>query len=216
MATMKNFGQGFREIGFLAHYSILLNVVLLLTLVGLVVTINFMLPLKEVRPMLVTFSSKEKQLVQIEPLKKGLDGFAVLLEYMARDYVYLRESIDLQTENVRWTKIIHQTSPELAKVFAESVSVKNEKSPLLLFKGRNMVREVEILEITDLAPIPNAWRIEWRSKDKDAATGEVKATKIWVTKLRADLQEQELSVEDRYDNLIGFMVIDYKVIAKGG
>jgi type IV secretory pathway component VirB8 len=212
---MKNLGQGFREINFLAHYSILLNIVLLLAVLGLVTSINFMLPLKEIQPMLVTFASKEKQLVQIEPLKKGLSGFDLLLEYMAQDYVYMRENIDLQTEVLRWGKVIKQTSPELAKIFAEDVSIKNEKSPLILFKAKNMVREVEILEITDLAPIPNAWRVEWRSLDKNASTGEVKATKTWVSKLRAELQQHEINAESRYDNLIGFTVIDYKVIAKG-
>jgi type IV secretory pathway component VirB8 len=212
---MKNLGQGFREINFLAHYSILLNIALLLVLLGLVVAIVFMLPLKEVQPMLVTFASKEQQLVQIETLKKGLLGFDLLLEYMAQDYVYMRESIDLQTESLRWSKVIKQTSLELAKTFAEDISIKNEKSPLILFKAKNMVREVEILEITDLAPIPNAWRVEWRSIDKNAATGEVKATKTWVSKLRSELQQHEIDAENRYDNLIGFTVIDYKVIAKG-
>lgn len=194
---------------------VLLAVCLLLSGISVVLTcflVN-LFPLKEVKPMLVTFSEQQNQVVRIEPLAKDLQGTDVLLEKLACRYVELRETFDGVTENARLQELMHMSAPELWEAYGALIAEENPQSPFKAFQQSHVTRSVKIKSCFCLAPAaPDTYRIEWESLDTQE--GQEGERKEWVTTLAITLDPREVRFEDKYINPIGFTVIHYAVAKK--
>src|SRR5690349_21475828 len=94
-------GQVYRSMSWLAHVSLVACVVLCLTNIASVATIYALLPLKEIKPMFLSVRSSKDQVVHVEPLAKDTRGYDLLMESLVRQYVMMREPVDLQSDKER-------------------------------------------------------------------------------------------------------------------
>lgn len=211
--SIQNF-ESYKAAQMMARLSTICAVVLGLVVIALVCLIIVLFPLKEVRPMLVTLKDKGEQVVRIEPITRNEKATTLLMETLSRQYVTLRETIDLQTEDVRWKQLSLMTGPQLNDEFMSLMKPENQDSPFKKRLDDNVTREVEILSSTSLAPsAPNIFQVEWISRDRHK--GQVIGQGHWVSTLTVSLEPHEVSFEDQYINPIGFTVTHYTLAQKG-
>ena len=206
--------ESYKAAQMMARLSTICAVVLGLVVIALVCLIIVLFPLKEVRPMLVTLKEKGEQVVRIEPITRNEKATTLLMETLSRQYVTLRETIDLQTEDVRWKQLSLMTGPQLNDEFMSLMKPENQDSPFKKRLDDNVTREVEILSSTSLAPsAPNIFQVEWISRDRHK--GQVIGQGHWISTLTVSLEPHEVSLEDQYINPIGFNVTHYTLAQKG-
>ena len=197
-----------------ARLSTICAVVLGLTVIALICLIIVLFPLKEVQPMLVTLKDKGEQVVRIEPLERNEKAQILLMETLSRQYVSLRETIDLQTEEVRWKHLSLMTGSQLNEEFMSLMKPENQDSPFKKRQEEQVTREIQILSSTSLAPsAPNIFQVEWISRDRHK--GQIIGQGHWISTLTVSLEPHEVSLEDQYINPIGFTVTHYTLAQKG-
>jgi type IV secretion system protein VirB8 len=167
-------------------------------------------PLKEIQPMFLNVTDKANQVVKIEPIEKTVKGFDLLQEKLARHYVILRESFDLNTEEQRYREVEKFSSPELWDAFWSLVNPESTDSLLKKRQEKKMTRTVIVHSCSSLAPdAPNTYQVEWESIDHQ--DGAETARGRWISTLTVELQPSETSFADQYINPIGFKVIRYSI-----
>ena len=209
-------GQSFYALWWVARTSSIGCIVLFLSNLTLAAIIWSLFPLKEIRPMLFSTTEKANQVVRIEPMEKGSQGFLLMMESLARQYVELRETFDFQSEPHRWKKVDGFSSTELSALFQQQMDPRESSSPCKQFKDRGITRSVNIISSVHLAPsAPDVWQVEWESIDQDPKTG-LQTRGHWISTLTAACQTRAVNLEDQYLNPIGFTVIQYTVNTKHG
>ena len=207
-------GHAYKTAKWLVHYSVAAAIVLGCVCLGLTGVIIALLPLKQVQPFLVTTHSKSEQLITLEPLTISQEATDNLIDSLVRNYVMLREAIDLQSEKHRYDHVLKFSEDALAKAFYDLYDEKNPKSPFVKFKGENVTRAVIIHNSACLAPsAPDVWQVEWESID--SKDGKEIGRARWVSTLTAALDKQEISYDDKFLNPVGFQVKQYTVSKKG-
>lgn len=210
---IENF-ESYRAAQTIARLSTICAVVLGLTVITLSCLIIVLFPLKEVQPMLVTLKEKSEQIVRIEPIERNEKATTLLMETLSRQYVSLRETIDLQTEEMRWKHLSLMTGAQLNEEFLSLMKPENQDSPFKKRQEEQVTREIQILSSTSLAPsAPNIFQVEWVSRDRHK--GEIIGQGHWVSTLTVVLEPHEVSLEDQYINPIGFTVTHYTLAQKG-
>ncbi len=210
---LENF-ESYRAAQMIARLSTICAVVLGLTVIALICLIITLFPLKEVRPMLVTLKEKGEQVVRIEPFERNEKATTLLMETLSRQYVTLRETIDLQTEEVRWKHLSLMTGSQLNEEFMSLMNPDNQDSPFKKRLDEQVTREIQTLSSTSLAPsAPNIFQVEWISRDRHK--GQIIGQGHWVSTLTVSLEPHEVSIEDQYINPIGFTVTHYTLAQKG-
>lgn len=191
------------------------NVVTLIAIFSLVAVIYSLLPLKEIHPYLVQVKDRSEQVVKIEPIDKNVNGFTVLTEALVRQYVIMRETIDLSSENTRWNQLAFFHSEDLDMFFREFMSLENKDSPLVLFSERRLARKIEILSSINFHPsASNVWQIEWIATDYCAKRGDDINKQIFVSTVTVDFVTNNVILSDRLVNPTGFRVVNYVVTRK--
>jgi len=170
-------------------------------------------PLKEIRPMMVSFSDKQNQVVRIEPLMRDVQGLNLMVEKLLMRYVDLRETIDGITESKRFQEVSNMTSPGLWDEFWGLMKTDNPKSPLRAFSTSRMTRSVHVERCLSLAATaPNTYRIEWVSVD--SRQGQEVSRQNWITTIAVKFEEKEVRYEDQYINPLGLTVTHYTIAKK--
>jgi type IV secretion system protein VirB8 len=205
--------EAYRAAQKVARLTTVISVVLgiiCLSLIGLVIAI---FPLKEVQPMLITVKEKGEQIVRIEPIEKNVQAIEQLKETLARQYVMLRETFDLQSEKERWKQLTLMSSDKLAAEFQSQMSPNTADSPFKKRMQEGTTRSVRVLSSASLAPsASNIFQVEWVSEDRHQ--GQVVGTAHWLSTLTVSLEERSFDYEDQYINPIGFTVSHYTVARK--
>ena len=80
-------GSENRRLRWTAHTLAFAVGVLALAVVALSLALYGLMPLKTVKPMLLTVSDRSDQVVHVEPFTQGTHGFRLLTEKLVRDYV---------------------------------------------------------------------------------------------------------------------------------
>lgn len=189
-----------------------------LVIVFLGVLITQLFPLKQVVPMFITTAASKDRVVRVEPFKVGMHGFDLIAESMARRYVELRETIDLQTEVRRWQEVALLSSPDVFGQFKAFMGRENKDSPFEKMKAERITRAVNIhsvsLVYTPTPAEPSAfYQVEFETVDSRLSK-EIER-RVWVVSLAVEFQPGEVKYEDRYMNPIGFTVTGYSVAKKG-
>ncbi len=210
---MLDIGHDYRSLQWVTRVLTIACVVLFFTNVGTVLLLWGAFPLKQIQPMLLTVHEKSHQVVHIQPIETSEAGRDLLMETLARQYVAWRETIDHQSEEDRWQKLIWFTSKDLYQSFYDLMKPSNSDSPLEKFKKDRVTRSVTLLSTTHLAPsAPNVWQVEWMSIDM--RDGQEIGRNVWVSTLTATCEERQVGFDDRYVNPIGFTVSHYTLIKK--
>ncbi len=184
--------EAYRAARQVARITTITSVVLGLTTIASTAAIICLFPLKEVRPMLVTIKDKGEQVVHIEPIDKNVKALEQLKETLARQYVKLRETFDLQSESERWKQVALMSSTELARVFHETMKLEAVDSPLKKRMHEQTIRSVQILSSSSIG------------------------REYWITTMTVSLEERSFEYADQYINPIGFTVKHYTVARKDG
>ena len=190
-----------------------LCIVLGLLCLSLGATIIGILPLKEVRPMLIAVSDESKKVIRIEPIKENIQGINLLTEKLVMHYVKQRETIDGITESSRYQEISNMTSKRVWDDYWNFVKLENPKSPLKTFFDNGIRREVHVKNCLSLhATASNTYRVEWTSIDTKHGD-EIKKQK-WISTLAVSFEPQNVRVKDQYINPLGLKIIHYTVSKK--
>lgn len=175
---------------------------------GFCILLCELFPLKRVEPMLVTFSPQSEQIVQIEPISSHTEGFSLMVESLSREYVKLREEIDLQTEETRWQKIYNLSAQEVFQAFKGLMSREGE-GIYEKRKSRGLTRHVSIRSVSTLSHTPYIVQVEWDGIDYE--NGVKIKMQSWVSTLTIKFETQRVKFEERYRNPLGFYVTTYGV-----
>lgn len=205
--------QAFRSYGHVTRLLMGICVGLGFLCMTLATVIVGLLPLKEIRPMLIGISDKNQQVVRIEPLKDNVQGIHLLIEKLLMHYVKQRETIDGITESARFQEVAYMTDKNLWADHWNTINPSNQKSPLKAFFDNNVRREVHVVRCVSLqASARNTYRIEWSSLDR--RNGEEIKHQRWVTTLVIAFEPTDVRVEDQYINPLGLKVIHYTIAKK--
>ena len=197
-----------------SRLTTLCAVILGLTTITLACLVVTLLPLKTVAPMLVTFKDKGEQIVRIEPLEHNVQGLQQLQETLARQYVTLRETFDLQTEQERWRHMALLSAEALSQTFQQLMNPSHHDSPYKKRLTEGTTRSVKIIASASLAPsAPNVYQVEWLAEDYHH--GQRLSQTRWLSTLTVSLEERAFDYNDQFINPLGFTVTHYTVAPKG-
>lgn len=170
------------------------------------------------QPYILTVDSKAEQVVHVEPIYKEGDGMDLYKESIVRGYVKKRETIDLQTDGKRWVNLKELHTDEIESDFAALMRKENRDSPLHQFYQARTVRRIRILSSNNLAPdAPNTYQVEWVAEDisvDEKDRGTIRNTQTFMSKLTVELQERDLTIDNRLINPFGVTITDYSVTKK--
>ena len=165
--------------------------------------------LKTVQPYLVTFHNKSDQVVTIDALNITKKGNEPYISNMCREYVRLRETVDLISELNRYDHHMKLSTTDVWGELKELYRQENVASPLEKFRKDSVTRSVLINNVTSLAPsLPDVWQVTWTAIDQ--AGGKKIGEGVWVSTLKIGFK-QEVLEEDLGVNPFGFEVRAYKV-----
>ena len=200
-----------RILGFGLLSSILVNIIFAILFLNL-------FPLKRVEPLLLTVSPKSDQVVRIEPFDAETNGFDVMTESLARDYVKMRETVDFQTETERWERVYWLSTPPVFEMFKNIMQThENQSQGSGVYETRkldNVTRSLSITSVSTLSKNPRILQVEWQSIDAEGGL-EIKRT-LWISTLTIQYEASSVKFEDRYMNPLGFVVVSYGVSEKQG
>lgn len=178
-----------------------------------------LLPLKEVVPMFITTGESRDRVVRVEPFEIGMHGFDVLAETMARRYIELRETIDLQSEVRRWQEVANLSAADVFNEFRSFMGRENKSSPFEKMKAERITRAVEVKAVSLVYPPTPAeptavYQVEFETVDSRLSQ-EIERRR-WVASLAVAFEPKSVRYEDRYLNPVGFTVTGYSVAKKEG
>ena len=202
--SYRSFAWVSRILGFGFLSSILVNIIFAVLFLNL-------FPLKRVEPLLLTISPKSDQVVRIEPFEAETQGFDVMTESLARDYVKMRETIDFQTETERWERVYWLSS---SSVFETFKNMMNKQGSGIYEKRQrdNVTRSLSMSSLSTLSKNPRILQVEWQSTDYQDGI-EINRTR-WISTLTIQYEPAEVRFEDRHMNPVGFVVVSYGVSQK--
>ena len=176
--------------------------------VNLASALFMLLPLKRVEPMLVTFSDKSEQVVQIVPFPRGTPGFEQMTEKMVEEYVKIREEIipDDKEMGVRYSDYIWNRTDPAAFQFFQAEAGKRYTE----FRNARISRYVDILVANRQG---SGYIVEYTTTDIDA-TGRERQKLTWQATLSVDYRPRQVTYSEQYVNPLGFVVTAYQTRQK--
>lgn len=173
-----------------------------------VVLLLSLFPLKEKIPMFVHFLSKDEQIVVIEPYETSKKSIHRIKEWMARDYIVKRETIDFATEIDRYTQLQFLSTSEMSKSFLKDYDPKiNAQSPYQIAKANNYLRTVDIIRSNNLNN--HQVQVEFRMTDTIKNTLVVFEIKTIVAIVTFVEKTEEYKGNDYLNNPFGYLISDY-------
>ncbi len=190
-------------------FAIVSAVALCVNLVLLVAIVHLM-PLKRVEPFLLTFQSRDEQVVRIRPLAKNMSAEDIISEAMIRQYVLLRNTMipDVDEMTFRWGPdgpIRWMSSAQVYNQFAKTV-----KDWLARVKLEGLTREVRIESVVRNQ---NIWLVYIITRDM-LPEAEEPAISRWRIRLSIKYfakDQREVKYIDRLKNPLGFAVDGYGI-----
>lgn len=190
-------------------FAIVSAVALCVNLVLLVAIVHLM-PLKRVEPFLLTFQSRDEQVVRIRPLAKNMSAEDIISEAMIRQYVLLRNTMipDVEEMTFRWGPdgpIRWMSSAQVYNQFAKTV-----KDWLARIKLEGLTREVRIESVVRNQ---NIWLVYIITRDM-LPEAEEPAISRWRIRLSIKYfakDQREVKYIDRLKNPLGFAVDGYGI-----
>lgn len=168
------------------------------------------LPLKEKVPYFVHFLPKEEQIVYVEPYKKAINQQRQIKEFMARDYVKKRETLDLVSEQERWNTASFWSTETLKNKFNEQYNPeKNPNSPFKIAVDNNMVRLIKIIRSSVLND--NQYQVEFEMTDTNKDTGKIISIKIAVATITFVENNDPFKGDNDLNNPFGWLIDDYSI-----
>lgn len=168
-------------------------------------------PLKEVEPVFVSAWGKEDQVLKIEPFETDADGFSTYVESLVRGYVSKRETIDLQTEPIRYEEVGLMSNLQVFNDFQSLVGFENKDSPLLQAQQRKLTRTIEIVTSSQITP--RIYQVEYITTDA-SELGKVLDKRRFLATVTFVFSQQRVQSKNRFVNPFGLTVTAYTIAEK--
>ncbi|SIS85429.1 VirB8/TrbF family protein [Insolitispirillum peregrinum] len=194
-----------RRMAWLLRLSTATNVVLGLCLVGVSGALTVLMPLKEVRPALITLKGAEDQIIHIEPLEKGAAGFELLLEAMARRYVKNLLEIDDATQGPRFREAFAMTTQSYYKKFRDE---RIESKAIQEALDSGLTREILIESAAKVSENKGIYTYAVDFVQVDRRRGVEVERKPLRAYLAMTTAPSSVAAPQRYDNPLGIVVQD--------
>lgn len=201
-------GQSYRLQMWTSRTLLIVCIGLFMSNIFLALCISFLLPLKEIQPMFLTTNDRVDQIVKVEPVAIGKPSDKLLSEKMARKYLIKRETVDLQTEEIRHKQVQLLSSADVFKTFKNVIE--NDDDFLKKATEDKLTRSILVKSISWLTD--NKMYIEYEAVDShfDQETDR----RVMVAVITFEYRPQRIKYEDVYLNPVGWTVIAYSLNIK--
>ncbi len=174
----------------------------------LAVVIGSLFPLKEVKYKLYEFSSSGQSFKRIDDANDLVKRTPALIQFLMRQYVSHRETIDRKTQKQR-TRLVHQESN--GAVYNKFKERYKKVDQQLGDTGTRLIT----IELDN--PFNNDWskqihEVEFSTKDT-SEQGQVIVRK-WKAVIGYRFNKQKLRIDDLIQNPLGVEITDYETIAR--
>ena len=169
----------------------------------------YLMPLKEIKPYLVSSYNKDSQVVKVEPLEVNTEAMKKLMGIKCREFITDLHTIDGQTETLRLKRLSLMVVEDIKPVVDNFLNVESQNSIAKKLIEAQISRSVNIKHIVNLAPdAPNKWQIQWESLEVEK---EAHRRTHFVSIITAEAQERAFHAGEDDINPIGFTVTQYAV-----
>jgi type IV secretory pathway component VirB8 len=176
---------------------------LVFVIIGLVIAIIIMMPLKEIKTELYEFSSSGQTFYRIASSEDLVNRKVALVRFGLRRYIMDKEGIDNITETDRFTRVENMSSDEVHKQFKNRYYATRDK-----YKG---VKRKITIELD--TPFANDFSKKVHIVDfavTDSKLNE-KTTTYWQATIAYDFAEQKVRLDDLIQNPLGIEVESYSI-----
>lgn len=201
-----SFQVSHRRLAWMLRMSAMTNVGLLLLLIVAINLIAEMLPLKTTEFVFLREQTADNRVYRVEPISRNVPGFDVMMEGMARRFVWECLSVDpvSQGERMRWCARISE-----AKFWERFTD--DHKKRVDDMVGSRITRSIELESAERLQTAGNVYKYVVDFVQTDEQRGKL----IEKTRLRAFLnltqRPQSVREADKYENPHGVTVLDISV-----
>ena len=183
----------------------LVSVVSFLCNIVLLITIFQVIPLVRVQPFMVTFSSKERQVINIQHMV-DLASNRTISEAFVRQYILLSNTFLTDVEEMRSRWLENGPMQEMSSPLVYQAFLENANRALKVISAEKLTRDVKILSSNELSK--GIWQVEYETKDITPTT-EVPTIIHWTAQLRIIFRRKRVPYEERLKNPLGFTVVEY-------
>ena len=171
--------------------------------------ILWLVPLKEIKPYLVSAYNKDSQVVKVEPLELNKPSLRKLTEIMCREFVVDLHTFDGQTEAIRLQRLSTMAADDVMDIVENFLNTENPVSVAKKLREEKITRSVKVQHVVSLSPEdPNMWRVDWELLE---IGDQVQKRTNYVSVITAETQTKTLRSGEDDINPIGFNVTAYSV-----
>ena len=172
-----------------------------------------LMPLYRVEPYLFSFSNKQEQIYNIQPVGNIYD-YKYLTEIFVREYVMLRNSFvnDIDEMERRWGT--ESTIKEMSSVGVfDSFRKDFAEKALEQIRKYNITRDIKIVSATEVGGKDGRtwWQVEFRVEDM-MPDFETPRVSVWVASVQILYRAKRVKFGERLKNPLGFTVVSYKQV----
>lgn len=198
-----SFAVSHRRLAWMLRLSAGGNVALTILCVVLGNAISTMLPLKTTEIALVRVNSNDDKVYRIEPLTQRTDGFDLVVESAAKQYVRDLLEIDPITQEMRRRTVMRMTDANYWKKF-----VREHKSEIEDGIKSGLVRSITVESANRLEVSGRVYKYAVDFVQTDNRNGTVVEQKKVRAYLNLTTHPHEAHPADKYENALGVTVLD--------
>lgn len=162
-----------------------------------------MLPLKTTEIGLIRINSNDDRVFRVEPLTRGTDGFDLVMESAAKQYVRDLLEIDPITQELRRRAVARMTDATYWKKY-----VREHKDEVEDGLKSGLVRSITVESANRLEISGRVYKYAVDFTQTDKRNGAVVETKKGRAYLNLTTRPHEVHPADKYENALGVTVID--------
>lgn len=167
----------------------------------------FLTPLKTVEPYTIMVDRTTGYVQALKPLDQArVSPDASLTQSFLYQYVIARESFDKTTLRADYRKVALFSADTARASYLQTMQASNPQNPLQLYP-RSTTVDVRVKSVSPIGPHEVLVRFDRIRRD---GTAQPQAPRSWVAAIRYRYSNQPMSIEDRFENPLGFQVTNYR------
>ncbi len=201
----------FNRVMMFAKLSLGFNVGMVITIIFLLIVLMQLFPLKRVEVALVELNPASNQIVTIKPLNPKIPGFQVLLETISKKFIINLLSIDAISQRARFIEAFSMMD---SKPISEFNKNRIENKAIEKFLAEGLVRNIIVESCDPIEGLTNnvyKYSCEFIQRDTKTNSQELKSEKQLRAYIAFTLRENEVKINDKYNNPLGLFVIEFSI-----
>ena len=171
-----------------------------------------LLPLKTVQPYVVTVDRQTGAVEMATTVSGGrLTQNEAVIQAELANYVRVRETFDVTDLKANFRRVQLLSSPDVRAAYVASMAASNPASPLRTLARGDTV-SIRIKSVSLIGPDAALVRYD---VDRTSMSGRGVTTNAFVSAISFGFSGKPLTLNDRFDNPLGFQVVRYRRDAEG-